>query len=91
MYSEANGLDLSGVEIAATAFANLVDGRVVRPAGLGWQLSIVAAWGLALGFVCRLARPVFASMIVVAACAGYLWLVLERFSDASVWLPSVTR
>ncbi|MEO6897475.1 MAG: adenylate/guanylate cyclase domain-containing protein [Caldimonas sp.] len=89
VYSEANGLDLSGVEIAATAFANLVDGRVVRPVGLGWQLSIVAAWGLALGFVCRLARPIFASMIVVAACAGYLWLVLERFADASIWLPSV--
>ncbi len=89
VYSEANGLDLSGVEIAATAFANLVDGRVVRPAGLGLQLAIVAAWGLAIGFVCRLARPIFASLVVVAACAGYLWLALERFTDASLWLPSV--
>lgn len=89
VYSEANGPDLSGVEIAATAFANLVEGRVVRPAGPGWQFAIVAAWGLALGLVCRLARPIFAMLIVVAAAAAYLAFVLERFSDASLWLPSV--
>ncbi len=89
VYSEANGIDLSGVEIAATAFANLVEGRAIRQVAPAWQLAIVAVWGLALGLICRLARPIFATFIVVAVSAGYLWLVLERFADASLWLPSV--
>ena len=89
VYSEANGIDLSGVEIAATAFANLVEGRVIRPVGPVWQLAIVVVWGLALGLVCRLARPIFATLMVIAASAVYLWIALERFADATLWLPSV--
>ncbi len=89
VYSEVSGLDLSGVEIAATAFANLIEDRAVQPAGLPWQLVIVGVWGLALGSICRLARPIFATFIVVSASAAYLWIVFERFADAALWLPSM--
>lgn len=89
VYSRADGLDLSGVEIAATAFANLVDGRALQPIGLGGQLAIVVVWGLVLGLICRLMRPVFATLVVVAISSGYLWVVLERFVDAALWLPSI--
>ena len=34
-FSRADGIDLSGVEIAATAFANLLDGRCWSPSGPG--------------------------------------------------------
>ncbi len=89
VYSGANRLDLSGVEIAATAFGNLVEDRVIRPAGLPWHLAIVIVWGLALGSACRLARPVFAAFLVVAASAAYGAVALERFADAALWLPLI--
>jgi len=89
VYSQADGLDLSGVEIAATAFANLVEGRVVQPVGREWQLLIAGVWGLLLGLVCRLARPIFATLVAAALSGCYLWVVLERFVDATLWLPSI--
>ena len=89
VFSQANGLDLSGVEIAATAFANLVDGRILRSSSLGTQLSIVVIAGLLLGVVCRLVRPIFAAIVVFMLAAAYLFLVQQRFTGASLWLPSI--
>ena len=47
VFSRADGVDLSGVEIAATAFANLLDGRLLEPAGPGLSLALArraSAW-----------------------------------------------
>jgi adenylate cyclase len=89
VYSQANGLDLSGVEIAATAFANLVDGRVLEVLPLRWALAIVVGWGLLLGLICRVLRPIFAALVVATLATAYLWVVFTQFVDASWWLPSV--
>ena len=90
VFSQANGLDLSGVEIAATAFANLVDKRALRPLGIAQQLCIVVAWGLVLGVVCRRVRPVFAAVIVAALAAGYAAVAQHSFAEAALWLPLMT-
>ena len=89
VYSQPNGLDISGVEVAATAFANLLEDRPLRPTPPAWQLAIVAAWGLALGIACRLLRPIPAAGVVYALAAVYLWVVYDRFVDAALWLPSI--
>jgi len=90
VFSQDNGLDLSGVEIAATAFANLVDRRAVQPLATAQQLAIVALWGLALGAVCRLARPIFAAAVVLALAAAYLAVAQYGFAQAALWMPLVT-
>ena len=48
-YSRADGIDLSGVEIAATAFANLLDRRLLAPFGPGLSVALLIAFGLAIG------------------------------------------
>ena len=49
VFSEPNGLDLSGVEVAATAFANLAEARSVEPLSIEGELLLAIGWGLALG------------------------------------------
>ena len=51
VFSQPNGLDLSGVEIAATAFGNILEGRAIEPAPARTQLALALGWGVALGLV----------------------------------------
>lgn len=86
---EDSGLDVSGVEIAATAFANLLQARPVQPAGPILYLGILLGWGLLFGAGCRLFPLAFAlsggagSIIAYAAFAAY------QFETTALWLPLV--
>jgi adenylate cyclase len=89
VFSQRSGLNISGVEIAATAFANLLEDRPVRPIPFPWQLGIVALWGIALGAACRMLRPIGAAVLVLLLASAYLLLALRQFSVAGMWLPLV--
>jgi adenylate cyclase len=87
VFSDASGLYVSGVEIAATAFADLLEDRPVRPIPVRWQLGFLVVWGVALGAACRLLRPIAASGLVAALGLAYLLLALRQFTAAAQWLP----
>ncbi len=87
VFSQRDGLNISGVEIAATAFANLLDDRLVRPIPFIWQIGIVALWGIALGAACRMLRPFAAAGLVLLLASAYLLSVLRQFTVAVMWLP----
>lgn len=88
-YSQANGVDISGVEIAATAFANLLENRPVQPLSPQAHMAAVFLCGLLLGVVCR----TFPTMIAAAGVAGlgalYLAWAYYQFKTASIWPPLV--
>lgn len=88
-YTQADGLNLSGVEIAATAFANLVEGRPLRPLPPAGQLALVLAWGGLLALICQRLAPAPATVTVLALALLYLGGVAERFIDAAAWWPWV--
>jgi adenylate cyclase len=89
VFSEPNGLDLSGVEVAATAFANIVEARAVEPLSTGAEIALAVVWGLGLGFLAwRL--PVLASALVLPlAAALYLMAARNQFAATGLWLPLV--
>jgi adenylate cyclase len=87
VYSQRSGLDISGVEIAATAFANLLDDRPVRPIPFPWQLGVVALWGIVLGAACRMLRPIAAAALVFLLVSAYLLVAVRQFTVAATWLP----
>ncbi len=89
VFSQPSGLNISGVEIAATAFANLLDDRPVRPIPFPMQLGFIALWGIALGAGCRMLRPVGAAVLVLVLASAYLLVALRQFSVAGLWLPLV--
>lgn len=89
VFSQRNGLDLNGVEIAATAFANLVTGSWLRPLGAEWHVAFLTGWGIALGLACCCLRPLPATLIVASAALAYMTVAHHEFSSSALWLPIV--
>jgi len=89
VFSQPQGLDVSGVEIAATAFANLVEDMPVRPIDFHTHLLIIALWGLSLGFICRRFHYGIAALCVVGASILYLIAVVYQFKTKGSWYPLV--
>ena len=56
VFSERTGSNLSGVEIGATAFANMLEQRSLVPLGRLPHLLTVLLWGFGLGVLLSLQR-----------------------------------
>lgn len=87
VFSGSDGLDIAGVEIGATAFANLAEGRHVTPSPLWVQGLLVAAWGLAVG---ALLVSLSGTLAVLAALSlAGLWLGSSAwvFGTYGIWAP----
>jgi adenylate cyclase len=81
------GARISGVEIAATAFANLLDGRLLQPAGGALTLVWLGGFGLAVGLIAWL-LPALLALPFAVVLAGACFLAAELlFARVSLWLP----
>ncbi len=89
VFSQSNGIDLCGVEIAATAFGNLLDGSWVRPAGALMQVLLVAIWGGLMGTLCWRLSTSVAPLGALALGGFYLAVALWAFTHHARWLPLV--
>jgi adenylate cyclase len=87
VFSENTGVDLSGVEIAATAFGNLVEGRHLRSLGITGHVVLFVTTGVTLGVLCTRLAPMAAAAGVVVAALLYLGLAEYEFAEAGVWYP----
>lgn len=87
VFSGPSGRDISGVEIAATAFANLVQEMPVRPLSPPALAAVVFFWGLVLGFSCRLSPTLAAILSGLALSAVYLIIAAYHFTKSAVWYP----
>ena len=87
VFSDDSGLDISGVEIAATALANLLQDSTVHPASPAAHLALILAWGLLMGMTCRLLPITIALLTSVTLVSSYFVFALYEFSTAAVWLP----
>jgi len=89
VFSQPDGLDISGVEIMATAFANLIEDAPVRPVGFYAHVAILFLWGLAIGIVCRQVPPALAAASVIGMCILYLAVARYAFTTTGMWVPVV--
>jgi adenylate cyclase len=80
-------VDISGVEIAATAFANLVEDRPVRPLGFGAYAVTVFVWGVVLGMLCFLLTPAISVAGVIGLSGLYLAASHYQFKVMGMWYP----
>ena len=81
------GARISGVEIAATAFANLLEGRLLQPAGVALTLVWTLGFGLVVSLVARL-LPAPVALPLALALAGACYLAAQLlFGRADLWLP----
>ena len=81
------GVDLSGVEIAATIFGNLLEERSVTPLWWPYRLALVFAFGAAVATFWFWLHPVLLAVTIplfVGALTGVAWFA---FSSSALWLP----
>jgi adenylate cyclase len=90
VFSDSNGLDISGVEIAATAFANLLEDMPVKQLRLIERFLVVFMFGMAVGIFCRPFPALFSAAGVLIIGAAYSAAVLYQFSGSGIWYPLVT-
>jgi len=89
VYTEEDGVDLSGVEIEATSFANLIEDMPVMPLPFGWHFTGMLLWGISAGLLSFVFRPAISIPAVVALSLLYLGTAVQRFSSGGVWYPVV--
>ncbi|MDH4233360.1 MAG: CHASE2 domain-containing protein, partial [Nitrospirota bacterium] len=83
------GLDISGVEIAATAFANLLEDKPVRPIDSRLQIAMLILWGMILGIICRRFPTAIAALSVIGLSVLYLIAAEYQFKTTGRWYPVV--
>jgi serine phosphatase RsbU (regulator of sigma subunit) len=89
VFSQANGIFISGVEIAATAFSNIIENTPVKPIGLLFHILIILLWGILAGIVCRIFSIKIGALSVVGLSIIYLVTAVVLFKIKGSWLPIV--
>ena len=88
-YSADNAVDLSGVEIAATAFSNLLQDNSIRGLPFPYWPVLVFLSGLLSTVVCRRLANTVALTVMAAALGACGGASLYLFSRHELWIPVV--
>ena len=89
VYSQPNGLDLSGVEIAATAFENLLHNKTLSPLRPMQFIVLIFLFGYLIAYLARLFKPALAINAVLIVSISYLVICAYLFKHETIWLPWV--
>ncbi len=84
-----HGLDLSGVEIAATAFSNLLQDKTIRELPFPYWLILIFLSGLLSTVVCERLGTRAALALMAVALSAYGATALYAFADRETWIPFV--
>lgn len=89
VFSQKNGVDLSGVEIAATAFSNLYDLNSISTPNSMAYLILIAVFGFTVAFLARLLSNITAIVNLSVISIGYFAISYYLFTIHSLWLPII--
>ena len=89
VYSQSDGIDLNGVEITATAFANLLEDRPLRPVGFWAAVGIFLICGGLMVLSSRSPNNLMAGSGTLLICAAYVVIAALFFQSKGVWLPVI--
>jgi len=87
VFTRDDGVDLSGVEIAATAFANLLNNESVKPLGAGASLLVLLFFGLIVGSLVYLLPAVIGVVLAIVLSGAYAYGAQLSFNSAGIWWP----
>jgi adenylate cyclase len=88
--SRSDQVDMSGVELGAVAFLNLLDGSSLHRANWRFVGCLVFILGFSLAAAARGLPAVLDIPGAVLICVGYVMGVVWYFGQQHVWLPLVT-
>ncbi len=88
-FSGASGIDISGVEIAATAFANLLEDKAVHPLGPVADCTLLMAWGMIGALICLNFSALVSAPGLMLLNGVYVSLACIQFKSGGNWYPLV--
>jgi len=89
VFSQADGIFISGVEIAATAFSNIIEDTPVKPVGLAIHILIILLWGILAGVICRIFSLKIGALGIVGLSILYMAVAVILFKVKAIWYPIV--
>ena len=89
VFSQANGIFISGVEIAATALSNILEDSPVKPISLHFHILIILFWSILLGVICRISSVKVGALGVICLSILYLVVAVYLFKANGSWYPIV--
>jgi adenylate cyclase len=87
VFTNDDGVDLSGVEIAATAFGNLLTNQFLAIPEPFVTASILFFFGAIIGSLAYLLPAIVSIPLMLSLSTGYVYYVAQTFSDHHFWLP----
>ena len=90
VFSQSSGIDISGVEMAATAFANFAENMPIRIVSPALRAAIIVACGVILAGVCHFLGSGFAILSILGMGIIYSAFILFRFTSFGHWYPLIT-
>ncbi len=86
VFSDGRGVDISGVEISATVFANLWEQNYLTPAP-SWLIFIISLSIAAATLLSYRLRPLWTFLVQISMCTIYGVSASQRFATDHLWLP----
>jgi len=90
VFTSDEGVDLSGVEIAATAFGNLLTDRSIRLPGLWETAAVLVSFGLIIGLLAYLLPAMIGVPLAIALAVAYAVIAQWLFNSSDLWMPMAT-
>lgn len=81
---------ISSVELAATAFSNLLENRTIHPPVPVEQFFGLFLWGYLISLIAQGSSLLLSSLGFVCSAVAYLLLSHGLFAHRGIWLPLVT-
>lgn len=89
VFSQSNGLDLSGVEIAATAFSNLLNNESIKTLNPNLFIVLIVVFGFSIAFISRYLQTLPSVIAAVAIVICYALISYALFRAYNIWMPWV--
>jgi adenylate cyclase len=83
VFSQKSGVHLSGVEIAATAFSNLLDRSSLKPVDWSIRLLLIFLWGLVLTVAICFLSINYGIVLAVASGLAYFTFASHQFASSN--------
>lgn len=88
-FTEKSGVDISGVEIAATAFANLLENISVYPLKPHVSAVFLLGWGILSAFIGLHFSTTVSAAGLLLLNGAYLTIAHAQFTSNGIWYPLV--
>lgn len=87
VFTRDDGVDLAGVEIAATGFANLLTNRSLANIDAASEILLIAAFGLVMGLVVY-GLPAYVGVpIALFLAVAYVFAAQQAFNESALVMP----